>query len=123
MVKLPQVIKMEIIIVDDCSTDANSDETNTFIESLHVLEIPYTWHLTNMGKGAAIKTGIQKYTGDFKIIQDADLEYGPKEYFTMLQSILDGHADVVYRSRFVGGKPDRVFFLAHVEQQISHFSF
>lgn len=112
-VVLPNNIFKELIIVDDCSTDA----TNIVIEnciSLHPeLDIKYFRHSENKGKGAALHTGISKATGEFLIIQDADLEYDPEEYNRLLKPVLDGHADVVYGSRFKGGNPHRILFFWH----------
>jgi glycosyltransferase involved in cell wall biosynthesis len=78
-----------------------------------LLAIRYFKHEKNAGKGAALHTGIKAATGDFVVIQDADLEYDPQEYNLMLQPILDGFADVVFGSRFIGGKPHRILFFWH----------
>jgi len=77
------------------------------------MNIAYYAHDNNQGKGAALRTGIQKATGDFVIVQDADLEYDPHEFNILLQPILDDFADVVYGSRFIGGKPHRILFFWH----------
>jgi glycosyltransferase involved in cell wall biosynthesis len=83
------------------------------MEQNSALGIKYFEHETNMGKGAALRTGIQNATGEYLIVQDADLEYDPEEYNLLLKPILDGHADVVYGSRFMGGKPHRILFFWH----------
>jgi glycosyltransferase involved in cell wall biosynthesis len=100
----------EIIIVDDCSTDGTKEILAQKIEPL-VDKIVY--HEKNKGKGAALRTGISNVTGDIVIIQDADLEYNPKEYTILLEPFLEGKADVVYGSRFMGGKPHRVLYYWH----------
>ena len=100
----------EIIIVDDCSTDATPQhlkEISAQYENVQVLS-----HERNRGKGAALRTGFERANGDVIIIQDADLEYNPQEYGFLLSPILDGRADVVYGSRFLGG-PHRVLFFWH----------
>jgi glycosyltransferase involved in cell wall biosynthesis len=112
MVELPQITK-EIIVVDDCSTDNTSLVVTAYMQTVTNGEIQYLLHEVNKGKGAALHTGIHAATGDIILVQDADLEYDPKEYRTLLQPILDGHADVVYGSRFMGGKPHRVLFFWH----------
>jgi len=98
----------EIIIVDDCSNDGTRDKING-IDGNNIKKL---FHEENKGKGAALRTGFQHVTGDIVIIQDADLEYNPKEYSNLIEPILDGRADVVYGSRFLGG-PHRVLFFWH----------
>jgi glycosyltransferase involved in cell wall biosynthesis len=106
-------IQKEIIIVNDCSKD-NTEEAILQYKSQHSdLNIQYVSHEKNSGKGAALHTGIAKATGDFLIIQDADLEYDPEEYNILLKPMLMGFADVVYGSRFIGGKPHRILFFWH----------
>ncbi len=100
----------EIIIVDDYSTDSTREILRTKIDGL-VDKIIY--HESNQGKGAALRTGFSNVTGDVVIIQDADLEYNPQEYPVLLKPILDGKADVVYGSRFQGGKEHRVIYFWH----------
>ncbi len=100
----------EIIIVDDYSTDG----TRRYLDTLgHNKVIKVFAHDTNKGKGAALRTGFNQATGDFILIQDADLEYDPNEYPKLLKPILDGRADVVYGSRFVGGNSHRVLYFWH----------
>jgi glycosyltransferase involved in cell wall biosynthesis len=100
----------EIIIVDDCSTDGTRDLLR---EKVGPLVSQVLLHEKNMGKGAALRTGIAAATGDFVIIQDADLEYDPNEYPKLLGPLVDGKADVVYGSRFMGGEPHRVLYYWH----------
>ncbi len=103
-------IAKEIIIVDDASTDG----THELIENeLKEKVDKVVYHPFNRGKGAALQTGFKQATGDVVIIQDADMEYNPNEYTLLLQPILDGKADVVYGSRFVGHGPRRVLFFWH----------
>ena len=103
----------EIIITNDCSSDDTEGAIQRYIETNPALNIQYLKHEQNQGKGAALHTGIRYASGDYVIIQDADLEYDPQEYNILLQPILDGFADVVYGSRFVGGKPHRILFYWH----------
>ena len=101
----------EIIIVDDCSTDGTRDLLKRAVEPL-VDRVIY--HDRNQGKGAALRTGIAAATGDVVIIQDADLEYDPNEYPKVMAPILQGKADVVYGSRFMGGEAHRVVYFWHM---------
>ncbi len=103
-------ITKEIILVDDCSTDG----TREIVEGLAAEDTRVYFHEKNMGKGAALRTGFQKATGDILIIQDADLEYDPNEYPKLIRPILEGKADVVYGSRFAGGEAHRVLFFWHM---------
>ncbi len=103
----------EIIITNDCSSDDTEGAIQQYIKTHPELNIQYLKHEQNQGKGAALHTGIRYASGDYVIIQDADLEYDPEEYNILLQPILDGFADVVYGSRFVGGKPHRILFYWH----------
>ena len=112
-VALPNKIQKEIIVVNDCSTDDTGECIKKYIEDNPDLEVRYFEHEINMGKGAALRTGIQNAAGEYLIIQDADLEYDPEEYNLLLKPILDGYADVVYGSRFMGGKPHRILFFWH----------
>ncbi len=112
-VKLLDSIEKEVIIVNDCSKDNTEQAIIKYKTEHSELDICYFRHQVNSGKGAALHTGISKATGDYVIIQDADLEYDPEEYNILLQPILSGFADVVYGSRFMGGKPHRLLFYWH----------
>lgn len=104
------ITNQEIIVVDDCSSDGTQEILKRDIEPL-VSQVIY--HPRNLGKGAALRTGLGQMTGDIAIIQDADLEYSPQDYPLMLEPILQGRADVVYGSRFQGGAPHRVVYYWH----------
>ena len=112
-VQLMNDIEKEIIIVNDFSKDDTEGAILRYSNANPQLNIQYLKHEFNKGKGAALHTGIKNATGDFLIIQDADLEYDPAEYNILLKPILDGVADVVYGSRFMGGKPHRILFFWH----------
>jgi len=111
--QLIEQVAKEIIVINDCSTD----KTRLIVEQFIMTNSQYTITLfnqpVNMGKGAAIRKGIELANGDYLIIQDADLEYDPNEYNILLKPILDGHADVVLGSRFSGGHPHRILFFWH----------
>lgn len=103
-------IQKEIIVVDDCSTDSTADR---LADIARQVQITVLRHPENRGKGAALRTGFASATGDIVLVQDADLEYDPEEYPRLIQPILDGRADVVYGSRFLGGQPHRVLYYWH----------
>ena len=106
-------IEKEIIIVNDCSSDTTEESIRNYIKNNENLNIQYYKHDFNKGKGAALHTGIKNATGEYTIIQDADLEYDPNQFNILLQPVLDGYSDVVYGSRFMGGNPHRILFFWH----------
>jgi glycosyltransferase involved in cell wall biosynthesis len=115
-VKLIRNIEKEVILVNDCSSDNTEAVINDYIANLKNTTLnycKYIRHEVNQGKGAAIHTGISVATGDYLLMQDADLEYDPGEYNTLLKPIVFGSADVVYGSRFMGGNPHRILFFWH----------
>ena len=112
-VKLIDNIQKEIIIVNDCSKDNTEQAIHDYQATNPDLDIQYFSHATNKGKGAALHTGIAKATGEYLVIQDADLEYDPGEYNDLLKPVFAGNADVVYGSRFVGSNPHRILFFWH----------
>jgi len=111
-VQLVNQIEKEIIVIDDGSTDNSAEIIKNFMASTKET-IKFFAHRPNRGKGATVAEGIRQATGDFVVIQDADLEYDPWEYNILLEPIIQGHADVVYGSRFLGGKAHRILFFWH----------
>ncbi|TAF73352.1 MAG: glycosyltransferase family 2 protein [Bacteroidetes bacterium] len=112
-VNLLQSIEKEVIIVNDCSKDNTEEAILNYLKQHPDFNIQYIKHDVNKGKGAALHTGILKATGEYLIIQDADLEYDPEEYNLMLMPVFKDNADVVYGSRFMGGNPHRILFFWH----------
>lgn len=112
-IELIENIEKEIIVVDDNSSDNSEELIISYITANIGLYIKYIRHKKNQGKGAAIQTGIKEATGDYILIQDADLEYDPDEYNDLLKPVVKGLADVVYGSRFMGNNPHRILFFWH----------
>lgn len=112
-VDLVNSIEKEVIIVNDCSSDNTIEAVTSYKEKYPDFSIELFSQEVNMGKGAAIHRAIEKATGDYLVIQDADLEYDPEEYNDLLKPVVNGFADVVYGSRFLGGNPHRILFFWH----------
>ncbi len=112
-VQLPHNIDKEIIVVDDCSTDLTNEIVNDQIVTTVNANIRYLRNDVNSGKGFSIRRGIEAATGDFVIIQDADLEYDPRDYSNLLGPAIEGVADVVYGSRLMSSSPRRILFFWH----------
>lgn len=112
-VQLIDGIEKELIIVNDCSTDDTKASISNYCNNNSEFLLKIFHQEKNKGKGAAIHRGIKEATGDYIIVQDADLEYDPEEYNSLLKPMLSGNADVVYGSRFSGGNPHRVLFFFH----------
>ena len=112
-VKLQKSTEKELILVNDCSSDNSESLIKEFITENPGLNIIYTKHEKNQGKGSALHTGIALATGDYLIVQDADLEYDPNEFNLLLGPVINDKADVVYGSRFIGSQPHRVLFFWH----------
>ncbi|MGR3319002.1 MAG: glycosyltransferase family 2 protein [Candidatus Anammoxibacter sp.] len=104
-------IEKEIILIDDYSNDGTREIIKDNIKGSNIIKL---YHSKNLGKGAAIRTGIEHVTGDIVIIQDADMEYDPSDYFSLIEPITRGDADVVYGSRLSGGAPQRVYMFWHL---------
>ena len=113
LVELMDNTEKQVIIVNDCSTDDTEEAIQRYIQQNENFKIQYVKHEINLGKGAALHTGIKHASGDIIIIQDADLEYDPREYNLLLKPVLEGAADVVYGSRFLGGSTHRILFFWH----------
>jgi glycosyltransferase involved in cell wall biosynthesis len=104
---------LEVVVVNDCSTDHTRSVVEGYIKRHEGCSVRLVNQPKNLGKGAAIRRGIREARGDFLVVQDADLEYDPREYRDLLRPILDGKADVVYGSRFMGSNPHRILFFWH----------
>lgn len=108
--RLPEGVERELLIVDDCSKDGTREKLQAMAPQA---DTKLLLHEKNQGKGAALHTGFAAATGDFVLVQDADLEYDPAEFSKLLKPVLDGNADVVYGSRFVSGESRRVLYFWH----------
>ena len=112
-VSLINNLSKEIIVVNDCSKDGTKQVLEEYCSNHKELNIKTVHHQFNQGKGAALQTGIKCATGDYLIVQDADTEYDPREYNDLLKPVVEGYADVVYGSRFMGGNPHRILYYWH----------
>ena len=112
-VRLLNEMNKDIVIINDGSTDNSDNLINKYIEDNKFLSIHYLTHKVNEGKGASIQSALKSISGNYVIIQDADLEYDPEEYNILLRPMIDGFADVVYGSRFISGNPHRILFFGN----------
>lgn len=112
-VQLVEQIQKEIVIVNDASTDGTVEKIKTYIDAHPQMNICFFSQEKNQGKGAAINRAIKEATGDYVLVQDADLEYDPQEYNALIRPVLMDDADVVYGSRFIGAQPHRILFFWH----------
>ncbi len=111
---LPEGVELEMVVVNDCSKDGTGEVLEAYRnEQPAERQMQVQHHEVNKGKGAALRTGFQSATGDWVMVQDADLEYDPREYQDLLKPLMEGFADVVYGSRFMGGNPHRILFFWH----------
>ncbi|HAA19239.1 MAG TPA: glycosyl transferase [Cytophagales bacterium] len=111
--KLPTGLDREVIVINDGSTDASEDKVMAYQETHSEFPLRYLTQPKNKGKGAALHRGIAEATGEFLVIQDADLEYDPEDILRLIEPVLAGKADVVYGSRFIGDRPHRVLYFWH----------
>jgi glycosyltransferase involved in cell wall biosynthesis len=112
-VELPAGLKRELVVVNDCSTDGTGEALARYQQAHPEAPLQIAEHAVNRGKGAALRTGFTHASGDFVVVQDADLEYDPREFALLLQPLLENRADVVFGSRFMGGSPHRILFFWH----------
>jgi glycosyltransferase involved in cell wall biosynthesis len=105
--------RLEVVVVNDGSSDGTAGVVEEYIDAHSAQNVRLVNQPRNLGKGAAIRKGIEEASGDFLVIQDADLEYDPREFRVLLRPILEGRADVVYGSRFMGSNPHRILFFWH----------